>query len=87
MTTPLEKELKREVDVQGQLFTLTISPEGLRIVPKGKRNGIELRWQDLVSGDAALSVSLNASLKRMAAFPEVPASHSKRPAKRSKRET
>jgi hypothetical protein len=85
MTTPLEKELKRELDLQGQQFTLTISPEGLRIVPKGKRNGIELRWQDLVSGDAALSVALNASLNRVAAFPEPLSSSPRRAAKRSKR--
>jgi hypothetical protein len=82
MTTPLEKELKREVHVQGQLSTLTISPEGLRPVPKGKRNGIELRWADLVSGGEALAVALNASLGRLASFPEPPA---QRPRKSTKR--
>ena len=25
-------------------YMLTISPEGLKLVPKGKRNGVELRW-------------------------------------------
>ena len=72
MTTPLEKELKREVEIEGQLFTLTISPVGLRLVPKGKRNGLEFRWQDLVSGDEALAVALNASLERLSAFPQPP---------------
>jgi hypothetical protein len=70
MTTPLDKELKRELDVQGQLFTLTVSPEGLKLVPKGKRNGVELRWSDLVSGGAALSAALNASLERISTFPD-----------------
>jgi hypothetical protein len=69
MTTPLEKELKREVDVRGQPFTLTVSPDGLKLVPKGKRNGVELRWLDLVTGDAALSAALNASLGRISEFP------------------
>jgi hypothetical protein len=42
---------------------LTISPEGLKLVPKGKRNGHEMAWKDMVSGDAALASALNASLK------------------------
>ena len=54
MATKLEKALKREVDVNGEAYMLTISPEGLKLVPKGKRNGLELAWKDLVSGQAAL---------------------------------
>ena len=42
---------------------LTLSPEGMKLVPKGKRNGLEIAWKDLVSGDAALATALNASLK------------------------
>lgn len=36
----------------------------LKLVPKGKRKGQELTWEALVSGDAALSAALNASLQR-----------------------
>jgi hypothetical protein len=43
---------------------LSISPEGLKLVPKGKRNGLEIAWKDLVNGDAALATALNASLKQ-----------------------
>jgi hypothetical protein len=64
MTTKLDKSLKREIDVNGEPYTLTISPEGLKLVPKGKRNGHELAWKDIVSGQAALSTALNASLER-----------------------
>lgn len=60
--TPLDKPLRREVQVDGRAYTLTIDPDGLRLVPKGKRKGLELRWQDLVSGDAALATALQASL-------------------------
>ncbi|HJQ98619.1 MAG TPA: hypothetical protein VJ826_09900 [Candidatus Polarisedimenticolaceae bacterium] len=63
MATKLEKALKREVDVNGEAYMLTISPEGLKLVPKGKRNGHELAWKDLVSGQAALATALNASLE------------------------
>ena len=64
MATKLDKQLKREVDVGGVPHMLTISPEGLKLVTKGRRKGIELAWKDLVSGQAALAVALNASLER-----------------------
>ena len=63
MATKLDKTLKREIDVEGKPFKLSIGPEGLKLVPKGKRNGLEIAWKDLVSGEAALATALNASLK------------------------
>jgi len=65
MPTPLDKPLKREVTVGGTVYTLTIDPEGLRLVQKGKRKGIDLTWEGLVGGDAALAVELRASLNRL----------------------
>ncbi|MEA3195803.1 MAG: hypothetical protein QOD26_4136 [Betaproteobacteria bacterium] len=62
MATKLEKPLKREVMIGEQAYMLTISPEGLKLVVKGKRNGLELGWKALVSGEAALAAGLNASL-------------------------
>jgi hypothetical protein len=64
MATKLEKAVKREVAIEGQPYMVTISPEGVKIVPKGKRNGIELAWKALISGDAALSAALNASVQK-----------------------
>jgi hypothetical protein len=64
MPTKLDKSLKREVEIEGKLYTLTIDPDGLKLVEKGRRKGHELRWADLVSGEAALAVALNASLER-----------------------
>jgi hypothetical protein len=63
MATRLDKSLKREIEVDGKPYMLTISPEGLKLVPKGRRKGHEIAWKDLVSGDAALASALNASLK------------------------
>jgi hypothetical protein len=62
MTTRLEKPLKREIQIKRQSYIVTISPEGLKVTKKGRRKGQELRWEDLVSGEAALAVALNASL-------------------------
>lgn len=64
MTTKLEKELKREIEIGSEAYTLTIAPQGLKLTPKGKRKGTELLWKDLVSGDAALATALNASVKQ-----------------------
>jgi len=64
MATKLDKPLKREVSIEGAPYMLTISPEGLKLVPKGKRKGLELAWKTLVSGEAALATALNASLAR-----------------------
>ncbi|MEN5061442.1 hypothetical protein [Luteimonas sp. TWI1416] len=44
-------------------YVLRIDPDGLKLVPKGKRKGLALRWTDLVSGDAALETALRASLE------------------------
>ena len=63
MATKLERPLKREIEVDGKPYMLTISPEGMKLVPKGRRKGYEIAWKDFVSGDAALATALNASLK------------------------
>ena len=64
MTEKLDKPLKRELDIDGETYVVTITAEGMKLVRKGKRKGQELAWKDLVSGEAALAVALNASLKR-----------------------
>lgn len=60
--TPLDGPLKRQLMLDGVAFTLTLDADGLRLVEKGKRNGLELSWRDLVNGDAALASALQASL-------------------------
>ncbi len=62
MTTPLTKVVKRELKIKDHLYVVAMSADGIKITLKGKRKGLELRWADLVSGDAALAVALNASL-------------------------
>ncbi|WP_372012633.1 hypothetical protein [Pseudoxanthomonas sp. 10H] len=61
--TPLDKPLRRELTIAGQAYTLTLDPDGLKLVEKGRRKGLELRWVELVNGDAALASALQASLQ------------------------
>lgn len=62
--TPLDKPLRREVQIGADAYTLTVDPDGLKLVRKGHRKGLDLRWEDLVNGDAALATALQASLER-----------------------
>lgn len=62
MTTKLNSAFKRELDLNGEKYTLTVTPEGFRLVLKGKRKGVELTWAQIVNGEAALATALNASL-------------------------
>lgn len=43
----------------GKAIELKVDP---RLVEKGRRKGVELRWADLVSCDAALAAALQASV-------------------------
>jgi len=63
--TRLDKALKRELRVGKQAYVLTIDPDGFKVTKKGRRKGIDIAWKDLVSGDAAMAVALNASLGKL----------------------
>jgi hypothetical protein len=69
MTTRLDKTLKRELTIGERAYVVALSPSGIKITLKGRRKGQELRWSDLVSGDAALAIALNASVGRFAQNP------------------
>jgi hypothetical protein len=58
MTTKLEGPLRRALAIGGNQYVLTITPDGLTLVPKGKRKGYSLAWNAFVSGEAALATAL-----------------------------
>ena len=62
MTTRLDRPLKREIEHGGKLYTVTLAPDGVKVVEKGKRRGQELSWGAIISGDATLAESLRISL-------------------------
>jgi hypothetical protein len=60
--TPLHSTLKRALTIDGRDYVLTLNETALKLTLKGKRNGVELPWSQLVNGEAALAVALHASL-------------------------
>ena len=62
MATKLDKALKRELVIEGKPYMVTVSPDGIKVVEKGKRKGHEVSWGSIVSGDAQLAQDLRISL-------------------------
>jgi hypothetical protein len=73
--TELKAALNRELLIDKSAYKLTITPKGFRLVLKGKRNGLEIAWHDLVNGDAAMAVALRASLAAPASRARTNAPH------------
>ena len=62
MATKLDKPIKRELELDGRLYTVVISPDGVRVTEKGHRKGQALSWRSIVSGDATLAEDLRISI-------------------------
>jgi hypothetical protein len=59
--TKLEKAIRRELVIKDVTYTVVIDPTGLKLTEKGRRKGIELKWTDIVSGDAGVAAALQGS--------------------------
>ena len=53
---------RRELTIKDIAYTLVIDPDGLKLTEKGRRKGIELKWSEVVSGDAGTAAALQASV-------------------------
>jgi hypothetical protein len=58
MATKLDKLLKREIDIDGKPYMVTLSPDGVKLTEKGKRKGQGVSWKGLVNGESATALSL-----------------------------
>lgn len=65
MATKLDKTIKRELAHKGEVFTVAISPEGIKVTRKGARKGHELSWDSIISGDAELYRDMKISIDAM----------------------
>jgi hypothetical protein len=68
--TPLDKPLKRALKIRGRDYVITFDPQVLKVTEKGHRIGLELKWAEIVAGDAALAVALHASLGKFQDAPK-----------------
>ena len=47
MATKLDKTIRREIEIDGEPFTIAISPDGFRLTKKRFRSGVALSWKSL----------------------------------------
>jgi hypothetical protein len=59
MATKLEKSIRREIEIDGERFTIVVSPDGFRLTKKRFRSGVALSWKSVWVrfGDGAVSVA------------------------------
>ena len=50
MATKLLKEIRREIEIDGEPFTVAISPTGVKLTRKRFRSGRALSWRALWQG-------------------------------------
>jgi hypothetical protein len=48
MSTKLEKPIRREIEIDGERFTLVVAPDGLRLTKKRFRSGLAVSWKALL---------------------------------------
>ena len=67
MSTKLEKPIRREIDIDGELFTLIVGPDGLRLTRKRFRSGLAVSWKALmrqlldITADELLSMGVSTA--------------------------
>ena len=54
MTLKLTTPLRREIDIDGEPFTVVISAEGIRLTRKRFRSGRALSWRDSIGTEEGL---------------------------------
>ena len=47
MPTKLDKVIRREIEIDGESFTISISPDGFRLTKKRFRSGVAFSWKSL----------------------------------------
>ena len=48
MSTKLDKPLRRELEIDGERYTLVVAPDGLRLTKKRFRSGLAMSWRALI---------------------------------------
>lgn len=48
MTTKIDKPIRREIDIEGEPFTVVITPQGVRLTRKRFRSGKVVSWKAIL---------------------------------------
>ena len=48
MATKLDKTIKREIELDGQAYMVSITPDGVKLTQKGFRKGKGMSWKTLL---------------------------------------
>jgi hypothetical protein len=64
VSTKRDVRFTLDVELRGQVYVLTITPDSFKLVRKGRRAGIELPWTAFLDEDAAMMSALHASMRR-----------------------
>ena len=48
MATKLDKTIKREIEIDGQAYMVTVAPDGVKLTQKGFRKGKGMTWKTLL---------------------------------------
>jgi hypothetical protein len=61
-----ELQVRVEIRIHGKPYALTVTRNGFKLVPKGKRKGIQMPWAVFVEDDDAVLYSeLQASIRKI----------------------
>ena len=48
MAKTLDKTIKREIEIDGQAYMVTVAPDGVKLTQKGFRKGKGMTWKTLL---------------------------------------
>ena len=50
MTTKIDKPIRREIEINGEAYTVVITPQGVRLTRKRFRSGRVVSWKAILDG-------------------------------------
>jgi hypothetical protein len=53
MTTKIERPIRREIEIDGEPYTVLITPQGVRLTRKRFRSGKAVSWKAILEGRPA----------------------------------
>ena len=56
--------MRRAIEIDGKPYVATFRPDGVSVVAKGRRKGIEITWKQILDGEIQLHAQLARSLTR-----------------------